>query len=102
MGAPLLPPGTSLHRELALLRASGLSPYQAIRAATVAPADFLRKQAEFGTITVGKRADLAARGRQPALEDVGRLKTPAGVMVRGTWMPHTRLQEMLAALRDSR
>jgi imidazolonepropionase-like amidohydrolase len=41
-----------------MLTESGLTPYEAIRAATVAPAAFVRKASEFGTIDVGKRADL--------------------------------------------
>ena len=41
MGLPLVAPGISLHRELELLVESGLTPYEAIRAATVAPAVFL-------------------------------------------------------------
>ena len=101
MGIPLVPPGTSLHRELALLHASGLTPYEAIRAATVAPAAFLGKENEFGTLAPGTRADLLLVDGNP-LEDLSRLKSPAGVMVRGTWLPRDRLQGMLAALRGSR
>ena len=41
MGFPLLTPGSSLHRELQLLVQSGLTPYEAVRAATVVPASFL-------------------------------------------------------------
>jgi len=50
MGAPLVAPGSALHRELELLTESGLTPYEAMRAATVAPATFLGKEKEFGTI----------------------------------------------------
>src|SRR6266568_5418409 len=52
MGLPLVAPGSSLHRELQLLSASGLSPYEVIQSATVAPAAFLGKTGEFGTIAV--------------------------------------------------
>ena len=58
MGLPLIVPGASLHRELQLLTESGLTPYEAIRAATINPAVFLRKDQEFGTVAEGKRADL--------------------------------------------
>jgi len=85
-GIPQLAPGTSLHRELQLLHESGLTPYETIRAATVAPAIFLRKEGEFGTVTVGKRADLLLVERNP-LQDLSTLKTPLGVMVRGRWLP---------------
>src|SRR5258708_8836015 len=43
MGLPLVAPGSSLHREFQLFLASGLSPYQVIRSATVLPATFLGK-----------------------------------------------------------
>jgi imidazolonepropionase-like amidohydrolase len=53
-------PGPGLHRELASLVAAGLTPVQALRAATGEAARFLSKQAdpEFGTIAEGKIADL--------------------------------------------
>jgi imidazolonepropionase-like amidohydrolase len=91
-GIPQLPPGTSLHRELQLLRESGLSPYEVIRAATVAPAMFLRKANEFGTVAVGRRADLLLVDRNP-FEDLATLKTPLGVMARGRWFPHGQAKQ---------
>lgn len=97
MGAPLIAPGSSLHRELQLLAEAGLTPYETIRAATVSAAVFLRQDTEFGTIEPGKRADLLLIEGNP-LEDPARLRRPAGVMVRGTWLPRERLQEMLSRL----
>ncbi|MFZ0863424.1 MAG: amidohydrolase family protein, partial [Candidatus Sulfotelmatobacter sp.] len=58
LGAPLAIPGASAHQELRLLVESGLTPYEALKTATVNPAKFLGKEDEFGTIAVGKRADL--------------------------------------------
>ena len=98
LGAPLMTPGSSLHRELELLHEAGLTPYETLRAATVVPAAFLGKAEEFGTIGVGKRADLLLVTRNP-LEDLGSLREPVGVMVRGRWLSRDRLQEMLSALR---
>lgn len=53
-------PGAGLHRELHLLTEAGLTPAEAIRAATIDGARFLAngKEPEFGSIAVGKRADL--------------------------------------------
>ncbi|MGH9362592.1 MAG: amidohydrolase family protein, partial [Thermoanaerobaculia bacterium] len=51
-------PGASAHAELRELVAAGLTPYQALRAATWEPARFLGLAAESGSIAVGKRADL--------------------------------------------
>jgi hypothetical protein len=98
LGFPLIAPGSSLHRELELLNEAGLTPYEALRAATVVPAAFLGKAEEFGTIAVGQRADLMLVERNP-LEDLGSLRQPVGVMVRGRWLGRHRLQAMLAALR---
>jgi hypothetical protein len=98
LGAPLITPGSSLHRELALLHEAGLTRYEALYAATVAPASFLRKMEEFGTIQVGRRADLLFLEANP-LEDLFSLRQPLAVMVRGRWLPREQLEAMLAALR---
>jgi hypothetical protein len=97
MGFPLIVPGASLHRELQLLTESGLTPYEAIRAATVNPALFLGKDKEFGTVAEGKRADLLLVDGNP-LQDLTRLKHPVGVMVRGKWLTREDLRQRLAAL----
>lgn len=97
MGLPLIAPGSSLHRELELLTQSGLTPYEAMRAATVVPAAFLGKDQEFGTIEIGKRADLLLVDGNP-LEDLTRLKQPVGVMTRGRWFTREQLQQMLTRL----
>jgi hypothetical protein len=98
MGMELIIPGFSLHRELKLLRAAGLTPYEAIYAATRAPADFLRQSSEFGTIAAGQRADFLLLSQNP-LEDISRIAQPLGVMARGRWFPQERLRELLDALR---
>jgi hypothetical protein len=97
MGAPMLLPGSSLLDELALLQKSGLTPYEALRTATVNPAQFLGKETEFGTIAVGKRADLLLLDGNP-LKNLAVLKQPLGVMVRGQWLPHDHLQQLLSSL----
>ena len=98
MGFPLITPGSSLHRELQLLVESGLTPYQAVRAATVVPASFLGKEGEFGTIAIGRRADLLLVEDNP-FENIGHLRSPVGVMVRGKWISRSQLEQMLDALR---
>ena len=94
MGLPLVAPGSSLHRELELLAASGLSPYEVIRSATVVPAAFLGKTKEFGTIAAGQRADLLLVAGNP-LKNLETLKRPIGVMVRGRWVPRQKLDDLL-------
>jgi imidazolonepropionase-like amidohydrolase len=51
-------PGASLHRELALYVAAGLSPAEALRSATIDAAALLGISDRTGTIAVGKDADL--------------------------------------------
>jgi amidohydrolase family protein len=97
LGLPLVAPGSSLHRELQLLSAAGLSNYEVMRSATVAPAAFLRKSQDFGTIGVGRRADLLLVAGNP-LENLEALKRPLGVMVRGRWLSRQRLDELLKPL----
>jgi len=58
-------PGASLHRELVTLVRAGLTPAQAIRAATFYPARFLAngKEPNMGVIEVGKRAKIIRPNR---------------------------------------
>ncbi|MGH9159735.1 MAG: amidohydrolase family protein [Vicinamibacteraceae bacterium] len=100
MGLPLIVPGASLHRELRILIECGLTPYEAIRTATINPAVFLGQDREFGTVAEGKRADLLLVEGNP-LQDLTHLRRPMGVMVRGTWIPRNELQQRLAALRST-
>lgn len=97
MGVPMTPPGVSLHWELRQLLLSGFTPYEALRAATVRPAEFLGRRGEFGTVTAGKRAGLLLVAGNP-LRDFSGLEHPRGVMVRGTWISEQKLKEDLAAL----
>jgi imidazolonepropionase-like amidohydrolase len=99
MGALLVVPGSSLHRELALLTECGLTPYEALRTATVNAAMFLRQEGRFGTLAVDKRADLLLLDANP-LENLAALENPAGVMARGRWFTREGLQGQLAALRQ--
>ena len=60
-----LTPGFSLHKELELLVESGLTPLQALRAATITPAEFFNLEDKMGTIEVGKFADLVILNNNP-------------------------------------
>ncbi|HEU4539433.1 MAG TPA: amidohydrolase family protein, partial [Polyangiaceae bacterium] len=58
-------PGFSLHDELALLVEAGLTPMQALQAATFNPALFLGLDATAGTVEPGKDADLVVLDADP-------------------------------------
>jgi imidazolonepropionase-like amidohydrolase len=94
---PFVIPGFSVHEELQNLVKAGLSPYEAIKAGTKESAEFLDASAEFGTVEVGKRADLILLEANP-LENVGSVSSPLGVMVRGRWFPKVELLRMLDEL----
>ena len=89
--------GDSLQTELGLLVQAGLTPYQALDAATRAPALAMGDLDEWGTIEVGKRADLVLLSANP-LEDINNTRQIEGVMARGNWLPQSKIQEMLDAL----
>jgi imidazolonepropionase-like amidohydrolase len=93
-------PGFAIHEELAYLVEAGLSPYEAIEAGTRNAALVLGKSAEFGTVDVGKRADLILLEDNP-LENVGNIQNRVGVMVRGRWLTVAQLQSVLDALIES-
>ncbi|ANH83715.1 amidohydrolase [Niabella ginsenosidivorans] len=63
---PIRVQGFSEHMELALMVQAGLTPLQAITAATKNAAHALKINAQFGTITPGKKADLLIINGNPA------------------------------------
>lgn len=93
-------PGFALHRELGHLVGAGLSPYQALKAATSDAARYLGLRNEIGTIAVGRRADLLLLDANP-LADVAAAARPAGVMLGGRWLPRAQLDSLLAAVETS-
>ena len=64
-----LTPGYSLHKELELLVEAGLTPLEALRSATVTPAEFFEMENEMGSIDQGKYADLIILNSNP-MEDI--------------------------------
>jgi imidazolonepropionase-like amidohydrolase len=92
-----LVPGFATHRELQSLVDAGLSPYQALVAATRAPAEYLGKLKEVGTVEAGKRADLLLVDGNP-LADVAQARKRSGLMLRGHWLPASELDTMLTSI----
>jgi hypothetical protein len=88
-------PGFSLHDELGLLVQSGLAPMQALQAATLNPARFMGREADLGTIEVGKLADLVLLDANP-LKDIANTRSINAVVYGGRLFPKDALDEMLA------
>jgi imidazolonepropionase-like amidohydrolase len=74
--------GFSLHRELELLVRAGLSPMEAIMAATRRPAERLGRRDVFGTLAPGRSADLLVLGADP-LADIRNVARIERVIARG-------------------
>jgi imidazolonepropionase-like amidohydrolase len=93
--APFVFPGSSLHEELALLVQAGLTPMQALQAATKRPAEFLGKLQTEGTIEQGKIADLLLLDANP-IEDIHNTQKIRAVILRGKLLDRNFLDELLS------
>jgi hypothetical protein len=82
--------GFALHDELETMESLGMPTIDALRATTVNASIALGDEASFGSIELGKRADLVLLDKNPLLT-VRNLRDPRGVMVRGIWLDHQKL-----------
>ena len=90
-----LVPGFSIHRELEMMVAAGLTPYEALRTGTVNAAAYLDESDTAGTIEVGKRADFILVEENP-LTDIRHVSNVQGVFNQGKWHSEIALARMLA------
>jgi imidazolonepropionase-like amidohydrolase len=86
---PHAPRGGAYLRELELLISAGLTPLEAIRAATAEAARAFRLEDRQGSVEVGKRADLLLVAGNP-LEDIRQAGSVRGVMLNGVWVSLNR------------
>jgi imidazolonepropionase-like amidohydrolase len=87
-------PGKSLHEELGLLVAAGLTPRQALHTATTGPADFLESRDSLGTIRVGAYADLVVLDADP-LANIANTQRIRSVFARGRYFDRATLDRMI-------
>ena len=85
-------PGFSLLRELELYVQAGLTPLEAIRAATTVPSDLTGMSRDVGTIEAGKRADLLVLDADP-LTDIHNIRTSRWVVTEGRMFETLVLRE---------
>ncbi|MDQ8756699.1 amidohydrolase family protein [Sphingosinicella sp. LHD-64] len=90
-------PGFSIHHELRVLVAAGLTPYQALATGTRNVAVFLGEEGQAGTVAAGQRADLILLEADP-LADVANVRRRAGVMVNGRWLAEAQIRARLAEI----
>jgi imidazolonepropionase-like amidohydrolase len=88
-------PGFSLHDELALLVQAGFTPFEALQAATVNPAEYLNLSDKLGTIEKGKLADLILLDANP-LDRIDNTKRIAAVVFNGRYLSKEARENMLA------
>src|SRR5262249_10488541 len=93
LGNPYIFPGFSLHDELGRLVGSGLTPLDALQAATLGPAEFLRADS-LGAVEPGKVADLVLLDADP-LADIANVSRIAAVCVGGSLLGRATLDRML-------
>jgi imidazolonepropionase-like amidohydrolase len=82
---PFADRGEALWREIELLVESGLTPLEAITAATGTAAAFLYRSAELGTLRKGLHADLVVLTGDP-LRDITAVRSVERVMAGGRWV----------------
>jgi imidazolonepropionase-like amidohydrolase len=89
-------PGFSLHDELALLVNAGFTKLEALQSATIAPARFMDREKDLGTIEPGKFADMVLLEANP-LDDINHTRKIAAVVLDGRYFSKGALQELLAS-----
>jgi len=103
--SPAIPgmfPGHSIHDELRNLTQAGLTPFQALSAATQTPGEFIEKTVprvqRFGQVRAGFRADAVLVSGNP-LASLELLRAPLGVMYGGRWMTADALEHLRKGLK---
>ena len=90
-------PGFAMHHEMALYVEIGMTPYEVLEIGTRRPAEYFDAAGEFGTVAVGRRADLILLTANP-LDDVAHVRSRAGVMIGGRWIPSDEIDRRLTEI----
>jgi imidazolonepropionase-like amidohydrolase len=91
-------PGFSLHEELELLVKAGLTPMEALQAATLNAGKYLGLT-DTGTIEKGKRADLVLLDSNP-LADIRNTRKIRSVVLAGRYFSREDLDHLLAEVEE--
>lgn len=89
-------PGISLHKEMEALVATGISPLDALKSSAYNGAKFLKQDADYGTISEGKIADIVLLNSNP-LEDIKSTKDIFMVLSNGNQHSKTDLDNLLTS-----
>ena len=92
-------PGSSLHEELELLVRAGLTPMEALQAATLNAGKYLGL-ADTGTIEKGNRADLVLLDSNP-LADIKNTRKIRSVVLAGRYFSREELDHLLTEVEEA-
>ncbi|MEX2284468.1 MAG: amidohydrolase family protein [Gemmatimonadota bacterium] len=90
-------PGASVHDELVELVTAGLSPAEALKAATLSGAEYLGRTADFGAVEPGRFADLLLLDANP-LADIRNTRRLHMVLLGGRVFDRQALDALLASV----
>jgi imidazolonepropionase-like amidohydrolase len=91
-------PGQSLHEEIKLMVAAGLTPVQALQAATINGAKFMGVDNFYGTIQAGKSSDMIMIEKNP-LTDIGAIDNISTIISNGHVYSKSDLNNLLKAIK---
>lgn len=92
-------PGFSIHREMQAMADAGMSAWEILVSGTRNVGEYFQRNDSFGTVAVGRRADLLLLNANP-LSDLANVADRAGVMFRGRWLPEEEIQRRLEEIAD--
>jgi imidazolonepropionase-like amidohydrolase len=92
-------PGISLHLELQRFVDAGFTPLEALQTATLNPADFYNRRSDYGTVAIGRIADLVLLRANP-LENIANTRKIAGVVTDGRYLSDADLEQLRNRLKQ--
>ncbi|MCP4978063.1 MAG: amidohydrolase family protein [Maribacter sp.] len=86
--------GFSIHKELEELVAVGITPFEALKASTTNPFEFLGELENAGTVELGKTSNLLLLEENP-LESISNTRKIYGILVKDRWIPKEEIKSRL-------
>lgn len=93
VGTDYIVAGATVHDELQQLVLAGLSPADALRAATLSPAEYFGLEEEYGEVAVGMAADLILMNKNP-LADISNTLSIESVIFNGNLYDRDALNDI--------